>query len=99
MEQKKINNLMKNSYKFMQSQSTKPTCLTSRNFTTTYDGDKIWDTPYSVVGSDRSQQLVKEELAPTVAPFEHNGSISMARTMPRAPFIDERKGPNEQRFC
>ena len=79
----------------MQNQSEKPPCLTSRSFAMTYSGDKVWNTPYSIIASPRDQLLVKEELPPTVAPFEHNGTLSMKRTVARAPFIDARKGPNE----
>jgi len=42
--------------------------------------------------------LVKDEMGKTVNEFTHNGSLNFDRMAVRQPFIDERKGPNEERF-
>jgi hypothetical protein len=42
--------------------------------------------------------LVKDEMGATVNEFTHNGSLNFDRMAVRQPFIDERKGPSEERF-
>ena len=97
-EIKKLDNMMKNTYKYIQSSSEIPPNLTSRKFTMTFSTEKIKNTPYHLLSADRAQELVKEELAPSVAPFEHNGTLDMSRTMSRRPFVDGGAGPHEERF-
>ena len=70
---------MNNSYKYIQGAQTKPPKLASKIFNLTCKSEKVWNTPYSVLKGPRYQELIKEELAPTVSPFTHNGTLSFAR--------------------
>jgi len=42
--------------------------------------------------------LIKDELGATVNHFTHNGSLNFERMGVRPPFVDERKGPHDERF-
>jgi hypothetical protein len=42
--------------------------------------------------------LIKDEPTVTVAPFKHNGAPDFSRGTERTPFIDEKQGPNDNRF-
>ena len=51
-----------------------------------------------VISGPEYQELVKSEPRPTVGPYHHNGALPFAKAPSRRPFVDERKGPNENRF-
>ena len=51
-----------------------------------------------VVKGPLDQQLLKDEPVKTVGPYEHNGTLAFCKSLPRAPFVNEKNGPNENRF-
>jgi len=61
--------------------------------------EPVENTPYNVVRMGVDEHvLVKNEPSSTVAPFSHNGAPDFARGPRRAPFVDEKQGPNDNRF-
>jgi hypothetical protein len=50
------------------------------------------------VSGDNERFLIKDEPPSTVDLFSHNGAANFKRTKERPPFVDHKKGPNDQRF-
>lgn len=98
LEHKKIENLMNNSYKYVQGVTTNPPVLCPKKFNLTCQNYKINNTPYHVIKGPQFQQLIKDEPVTTVAPFTHNGSIDFNHTLQRPDFIDIKKAPHDGRF-